>query len=235
MRWFFSLLIGGVCAHSMVQADGLVHRLPADGVSAKFDLELKISANGEEKIIRGNLVMASVGKLDVDGKPCRWLEFRLEMSGDGKDKRIIAKALIPEKALKSGENPGAAMIRAWVKDREEPLELKDLQNQRAGPLAIFLSGPVENAKKLPKMAFDNKALGKVEAAGVAGNITIDLEKEKLEVKMENRLSDKAPFGLLQSKMDFQVFRNGEARDQGLLTFTLVEVGKEAKTELPDQK
>lgn len=235
MRWFMSMGFGLLLALPVLQADGLVHRLPEDGASAKFDLEMTMNVQGMDKTITGHMVMASVGKADVEGKACRWIEFKLQMDFDGKEKIVVAKALIPEKAIKPGENPGTAMIRAWLKEDGEPKELKDLQGQDAGPLPVFLSGPLLKSKKLAKEAMDNKALGKIEAEGVSGSNSFDQGKEKIEVKMENRLHPKAPFGVVRSKIEFQIFRNGEARQQGTLVLKLIEVGKGAKSELPDKK
>lgn len=236
MRWLLSLSLGLLLAVPVLQADGLVHRLPDDGTSAKFDLELVMNANGMDKTITGHMIMASVGKAEVEGKACRWIEFRLKMDFGGQDKTIVCKALIPEKALKTGENPGAAMVRAWLKDGDQDLkEFKDLQGKDAGPLPIFLSGPLQKAKKLAKAPIDNKALGKIEAEGESGANSFDQGDGKIEVKMENRLHPKAPFGIVRSKMGFQMFRNGEAREQGTLVLKLIEVGKGAKSALPDQK
>jgi hypothetical protein len=237
MRWLLSLGLCALLAVPVALGDGLVHALPADGTSAKFAIELNMKKGNEEKKAEGSLVMSSVGVTDVDGKKCRWIEFKMHFTIDDKEQTIVAKALVLEKALKEGENPGAAMIRGWLKDREdqEPKELKDLQDDRAGPLPVFLSGPLQNAKKLDKKTLENKALGKIDCAGIQGENSYDLKREKLEVKMENRLHPKAPFGVVESKMHFQAFRDGQARDQGTLILRLVEVGKDAKSELPDQK
>src|SRR5262245_58086993 len=169
MRYFLSLALLTYAGFYPVHADGLVHQLTADVTSARFDLVIKISENGMEKTGKGTMDMASVGQVDVDGKKCRWIEFRLKLNLDGIELTTIAKALIPESALKAGENPGAAMVRGWLQDQgRDSEELKDIQSQRAGPLPAFLAGPLQNVKKLDKTVIDNKALGKIECTGEKG-------------------------------------------------------------------
>lgn len=53
--------------------------------------------------------------------------------------------------------------------------------------------------------------------------------------LESRLHDKAPFGVVQSKMNFKVERDGNVRKSGVLTLNVLEVTQNAKSELPDQK
>ena len=53
--------------------------------------------------------------------------------------------------------------------------------------------------------------------------------------LNSRLHDKAPFGVVQSKMNFEVERDGNVRKSGVLTLNVLEVTQNAKSELPDQK
>jgi hypothetical protein len=234
MRW----LIASVCAcvvAAPICADGLVFRLPEDGTSARFSLDLKVGMQGVDKSAGGYLAMSSVGKETVDGQDCRWIEFKMVMEADGKEEAIIAKALLQEKGLKTGENPSAFMIRGWVKrGSREPEALNDVNNQRAGPLAFFLSGPPADNKKLDKAAIDTK-LGKLDCEGVAGTTRFEQGAEKVAIKYATRLHEKAPFGVVETRMEFQVERDGNPRGQGELTLKILELTQGAKSELPDQK
>lgn len=224
------LTVGAVSA----RADGLVQRLPDDGTSVRFGMELKVSHNGMEKTATGELIQSSVGKAEANGMPCRWIEFKMVFDIDGNQMKVITKTLIPEKALKAGENPGAHIVRGWIQQRGQEVEaLNDLQNSKAGPLGAFLSGPAPDAKKLPKETLDSK-LGKLECEGVTGSLTLDQGEERVKLKVENRLHDKAAFGIVRSRMEFEVERNGQARESGVITLNALEVTKNIKSELAEK-
>jgi hypothetical protein len=237
MRPFIAAVCAIALATPHLQADGLIYRLPEDGTSVRYALELKLGREGMEKSAGGYLAVSSVGKETVNNEPCRWIEFKMLFDIDGKERIIVAKMLIPEKALKRGENAAAFMVRGWVSERGTPeaaKELKDLQNARAGPLPAFLAGPAADAKKLPAEVLETK-LGKLECEGVAGSHTFDQGQEKVEYKHHTRLHDKAPFGVVQTRMEFKVERNGMAAESGVMSLQVLEVTQGAKSELPDHK
>jgi hypothetical protein len=217
-----------------LRADGLIYQLPEDGTSVRYNLEMKVGRDGMEKSAGGYLAVSSVGKEKVNDEPCRWIEFKMVFDVDGKERTIIAKTLIPEKALKRGENAGAHMVRGWLKQREEAEELKDLQSPSAGPLPAFLAGAADDAKQLDKKSIDSK-LGKLDCAGVVGTHKFQQGQENVTIKQETRLHDKAPFGVVTSRMEFRVERDGMARETGIMTLTVLEVTQGAKSELPEQK
>lgn len=221
-------------AHSAVRADGLIYQLPEDGTSVRYDLEMKMERDGVEKSAGGYLAVSSVGKEKHDDQPCRWIEFKMVFDIDGKERIIIAKTLIPEKALKRGENAGAHMVRGWLKQRDEPEMLKDLQGPSAGPLPAFLAGPAADAKPLDKKSVESK-LGKLDCAGVVGTHKFMTGQEQVNIKQETRLHDKAPFGVVSSRMEFKVEREGAPQHGGVITLTLLEITQGARSELPEQK
>jgi hypothetical protein len=160
MRWLIGCALVGLVYGTAV-ADGLIFALPEDGTSVRYSLEMKMGRDGMEKSAGGYLTVSSVGKDTVDGQPCRWIEFKMLMDVDGKERAIIAKMLIPEKVLKRGENPAAYMVRGWLKQRDKAEELKDLLGSNAGPLPAFVGGPANDGKKLVKEELDTK-IGKLE-------------------------------------------------------------------------
>jgi len=234
MRALLGAVLAGCCLAAPLAADGLIYRLPEDGTSVRYALELKIGPDGADKTAGGYLAVSSVGKETVNNEPSRWIEFKMVFDIEGNEKTIIAKLLIPEKALKKGENAGAAMVRGWLKRRDDAEELKDLQNSKAGPLPAFLAGPAADAKALPKEVLDTK-LGKLECEGVVGTHKFEQGNEKVEIKQQTRLSDKAPFGVVQCRMEFKVERNGNPAETGLMTLSVLEVTQGATSELPDRK
>src|SRR6267142_7092712 len=114
MRWSTLVALTLVLGASSARADGLIYRLPEDGTAVRFAMDFKVTHNGMEEAATGELVQRSVGKVDVDGKPCRWIEFKFMIDKGGQQFNMISKVLIPESALKAGENPGAHMVRGWM-------------------------------------------------------------------------------------------------------------------------
>jgi hypothetical protein len=215
------------------RADGLFYQLPPDGASMKFDLEMTADAGGEQRTSKGSLTMSSVGQVESGGEKSRWIEFKMVMQQGDREQVIIAKSLIPEKSLKLGESPFANFTKAWLKQGDrEPKEIKEAAGNDAGPLPAFLAGPLNNQQKLEAIEVDS-VLGKLQCAGVTGDLELDEGNNKVRIEFENRLSDKAPFGVVTSTMKFNVTRDGQQRDGGTLKLKAAEIKKDAKSELPD--
>jgi hypothetical protein len=160
------------------RADGLLYQLPEDGSTITFNLEM----TGEGA---GTLVMSSVGKKDVEGQPCRWIEVQMTMKRGGEDRVIIAKALMPEKELKKGGRPWDNFKAAWLKMGDgEPEEIKEVVGNRAGPLPAFLSGPLANEQPLPAASVDS-GLGILNCAGVTGDIALQDGQSKVSITLES--------------------------------------------------
>ncbi len=237
-------LVGGaaVCLVALLvldarvaQADGLFYQLPEDGMSAKFDLEMKTEDGGEARDAKGSLRMSSVGKEDVDGEACRWIEFKMMMTMGEREQVILAKALMPEKELKRGGLPWDNFKKAWVKmGGGEAREIKEVVGNDAGPLPAFLSGPLKNEKELMVVEVES-VIGKLKCGGLTGDVTLDDGNMKVKVSFENRLHEKAPFGVVTSKMTFSVERDGEKREGGTISLKLAEVKKDAKSEFADEE
>jgi hypothetical protein len=215
--------------------NGLLYRLPEDGARARFDMKMEYTdlADGEAKQGDGSMTVSSVGSCEVEGQECRWIELKGKMETEG-SRDFVCKALLPEKYLKEGEKPLDHLVRAWGKmGRGEAEEIKDPKSPRAGPLAAFLCGPLKDTKKLKKKVVKTK-LGEFECEGVRGNLSIEQGSETIQVEYRIRLHDKAPFGVVAMRMNIDVRRNGEARSKGELNLKLVEIGKGAKSALPDK-
>lgn len=231
MRTFVLPILAGLVFVTPVAAEGLLDKLPEDGAFVRFELNMSINMQGlGEKTHNGTLTMSSVGEKDVDGKPGRWLEIKQDVDVEGEPNHIT-KALIPNERLKAGESPLDHVAKAWLKRGDtEPKEIIDFKGPEAGFLRLFFPGALKDAKKLPEEVIESK-LGKLECAGHTGTSTFEAGDQKFEVTYENRLHDKAPFGVVSSRMSFKMFRNGQEAT-GTMTLRLVEVGKGATSELP---
>ncbi len=233
MRTLFLAFVAVLTFLSPAGADGLLYRLPEDGTYVRFDLELKQEAGGETKSASGSLTMASVGQKEVDGKKCRWIEFRMQMKQEQRERVQMVKVLVPEQHLKAGAAPIDHMIKGWYgSPGKDAKEAENNRDPRLGPVPAFLCGPFKDSKKLVAEDLDTK-LGKLSCPGVTGSVRIEQGKQIHDITFDNRLNDKAPFGLVSSRMQFKVTRDDKMRDKGSLILTLTEVGKTAKSELPE--
>lgn len=216
------------------RADGLVFQLPADGSSVRYDLEVTPTVNGAERNIKGSLTMSSVGRIKVENDECRWIEFKMVLKNGEQDRTVIAKALVPEKHLGKGKSPGENMIRGWVKEGDQDVvEIKDLKNRQAGPLVAFLGGPLKSPRELEKVEIDGK-LGKLMCVGVAGDYEFDQDGGTVSLKVESRLHEKAPFGIVTADWKFERKNNGQVSEAGGFKLTLADTNTTALTELPDR-
>lgn len=225
---FFSFMAGVACLLSpKVHADGLFYRLPPDGTSAKYDLT--VTSEG----ITGTMTMSSVGTTKVDGKPARWIEVVLKMKRGDDERVIIGKLLIPEENLQAGGSPFANYAKAYVKMGERDVrQLDGVEDDVAGPLPFFLSGPIMNAKELETKRIDC-ALGSVECGGVAGKKEIKQGRGVTTFEFETRLNDRAPFGVVASEIQFSSKRDALTVESGKIGFKLTEIGMNATSALPD--
>lgn len=218
---------------SAAYADGLIHRLPEDGASVTYKLDITMARGGESKTGTGTLRVSSVGQTTVDDEKCRWIEFTMVMNLDGLERTIISKLLIPEKHLAGGKTPIDHVKKCWLKqDDREVRQIDDVRGNRGGPLPVFLSGPLTDVKKLKPEVVESK-LGKLTCKGTAGRLEFKQGKADSVADLETRLHDKAPFGVVTSKIKLTISREGRPQQDITMTLKLVEVGKNAKSELPD--
>ena len=210
------------------RADGLLYQLPKDGAWVLFDLEM----SAKDRMTKGTLKMSSVGAVKVDNKPCRWIELKMTVKMDEREETYVAKLLAPEKDLREGGKPFENRIRGWLKERLDG-EVAELDEKNQGPVPIFLSSPLKDAKKLEPKIVESK-LGKLKCAGVTGHIEYKEGEGKIKVTFETRRHKNAPFGVVTSNIKLEVERNGN-REEFKMTFKLREVGKGAVSDLPDSK
>jgi hypothetical protein len=216
---------------STARADGLFYQLPEDRSWVRYEVELTQERGGMQQSSRATLTMASVGQTTEGADRCRWIEVKLQiMNPEGGEHTVIAKALIPEKYLKKGENSLDQMVRGWLKQKGDQDPVK-LEVSNFGPLRAFLAGPLQDEKKLDKEVVDS-ALGKLECEAVAGTAPVIEGDREGKFTFNNRLHPKAPFGLVSSRLEFEFKRDGQVVESGNAVFKIVEFGKDAESALP---
>jgi hypothetical protein len=233
--WMLLAALASAPLASPAAGGGLVHRLPADQTAAKFDLKVTTERNGMETTSAGSLTLSSVGQVDAAGGKARWIEFTLVLAHDGMERTIIAKVLIPEKRLAKGETPIDHVIKGWLKQGEgEVAEMNDARGQRGGPLPVFLSGPLDDAKKLDAVEIES-ALGKLSCPGVSGRKKITQDQDELIAQIEARTHGQAPFGVVTARIGLEVSRGGQLRQKLVIDLKLAKVKQDATSRLPQNQ
>lgn len=181
-------------------AEGLLYQLPEDGFWVRFDVQYKFNSEGLEQAGQGTITMASVGKTFESSEECRWIEFKVQLKDSGTEHTLIRKLLIPVRYLKKGENATEHVIRGWAKFDNEGVE-------RAVPVhgrwPAYLAGPFQDEKKLDRQVVDGK-FGRLMCEGVTGWIEFTEGDVHTKVTFETRLNEKAPFGVVSTRMLFEV-------------------------------
>jgi len=217
----------------IARADGLLYQLPEDRSWVRFDGQYTFKLDGMEKAVSGTgtMTMASVGKARAGAEACRWIEFKVRLKDSGTEHTLIRKLLIPEKYLKKGEKPTAHVVRGWAKYDDEAVE-------RAVPVhgrwPAYLAGPLRDERKLEKQLVESK-LGALECEGVTGWMEYEEGDVHMKVTFETRLHEKAPFGVVSSRMTFEMTRDGKVLQTVDATLKLTDFGTDAETALPDHK
>ena len=240
-----TLAMAALFLASWARADGLLYQLPEDGSWVRFHVRMTMEPGGGEAEagkMTGALTMRSVGQETVEGDKCRWIELELVPDKPAGDQQapphgpphIIMKVLLPEQNLQKGKEPLQHLVKGWMKEGdEEPRELKDPNSEHTGPLPAFLSGPLKDVKELDKTTIDTK-LGKLECDGITANNVYKQGEAVTTVQFETRLHDKAPFGVVNSKMQYDSKR-GDNEEKGTLSLEFDDSGHDAKSSLPDSR
>jgi len=223
-------LLAALLSPPAPRPEGFLYQLPADGAWARFEGHWTYSAGGQTLSGAQTLWISSVAAVTENGEPCRWIEFRLDADEGGVRKFWIRKLLIPVRYLRRGENPTGHVIRGWTLQENRDVEPAVAVH---GRWPAFLAGPLEDRRALSP-AIVKTSLGDLNAEGEAGWIAFDEGPIHSKVSFETRLHLQAPFGVLESRMIFEVTGEG-----GPYTIdsraTLVATGSGAVTGLPDAK
>ena len=224
-------LFTALCA-ATAPADGLFCQLPEDGAWVRFDVKgTRGPVGGPQLSTTGSLTMASVGRSRAADEDCRWIEFEYEITGQY-ELKFTAKVLIPEKYLANDNNPLDHIVRGWARfDDNEP---EDVNQNAAAPylLSDWLGGPLDEVEKLDAVTLESK-LGPLKCEGLTGFTETVRDQFEVKTSFETRLHDKAPFGVVTSR----VWSEYQAGGQTALTtdefFTLAALGNDAVSALPD--
>jgi len=220
-------------------------------------LEKEKDPSAKELAEGDTVVVRSVGKLEVNRVTCRWIEMVLNASEEGKKKPegrvVVLKILVPEKAFAQGSDPFEHVRKMYLSDTHDTgdhflNEIKEKDHQKyelerfRGYFPIAPKGAhrgKELERKTPaglfkghELAFEYSFVGKLRQGQSGWN----WEKGPYVVA----ISDRAPFGIAAVRardvLSIEEYGNGHgARLKQSWTMEVVEIGKNAKSAMPDKE
>jgi hypothetical protein len=217
-----------VCSASLnaCQAGGLINNLPPDGSYVVFRAKSEVDLMGNLQTFDREIKLASVGKQMVGDEPARWIELSTEFVG----RPVFAKLLIPERYLKSDQNPFEHIAKAIARGMDG--EVVELPKERLRQIMTIVL-PISYFDKLEKKdnAKIRTELGEYDCDVMKGETELDGPMgNKVKIAGDIWVNNKVPFGLIKAKV------------KGDLPFGKIETeleviksGTEAKSELPDAK
>jgi hypothetical protein len=280
MRIMFLTGVALVGTSGFSFADGVAYRLPPDGTWVKYRItvtryeewslrpdekegwvlkkEPEPTAEELAKESRDNfLLVRSVGRQDVGGEPCRWVELVWNSKDEGKENPealvILLKVLIPEKAFGPGRDPFEHVKKMYVSLRYEGgehflSEVKDAAGKKyqverfradfpVPPKGVPRKEGVEHKTPLGlfkghELGFEYGFEGKLQMGETGWNYS----KGQYAVVV----SDRAPFGIVAIRatdvVSIEEYGDGVGgRLRQSWTMEAVETGTGAKSGLPDKK
>ena len=216
----------------------LITQLPDDGTWAKYQMSHK-SGQGKEDSLKGELTIRSVGKSEVDGITCRWIEVEIKTPLGTRTIVDTEKFLIDERAFGQESIAAESIKKCWsfssASRSKEVLEVKPNTHRMKTLVSSLLSDAPYSQKK------DNKTvecvLGKLDCSVIATS------QEKLDALGDKRpnyymectafYNQKSPFGFVQATRTNIEIANGKKVKMGATTQVLKEVGKNANSGLPE--
>lgn len=229
---WLSLALWAVMSYVPAAADGLLYQLPEDGTWVQYEAKIAMTQGDNTRDATGTLRMSSVGAVTEGGKKCRWIEVNMTMVINGNKRAIVAKLLVPEAHLKEGGKPVENRVRGWIR-MNSGSDIVELADEKPGPLPAFLSNPLTDVKLLKAITVNSK-LGDLSCPGLTGHTEFTERRSTNKVTFETRRHERAPFGVVSSKMKISVEQDGKPAQILKMDMTLSDYGKSASSELTDQ-
>ena len=202
--------------------ESLLLNLPPDESFARYLVQLKIPGRDEAM----TWTARSVGRLEVAGTPCRWIEMVSTESRGA----VIYKCLIPEAEIGPDKNPFAATKRVLARLPNQPSREATSLEQENAILFHILTGPSKEIKKLKEKEKVGWQKGSLDCDVVTGTAEHDLSGTKLAIHFRILRESTVPFSLAGA--DFELLA-GESEIKVQVTMRLDDFGTGAKSEITD--
>jgi hypothetical protein len=227
-----------VVASPLAYAEGLLFQLPEDGSFVRFSVKTEYKGDLKEKSATGILTMSSVGKETLRGAACRWIEIKSVETVGSRQTTSVSKILLPVRLLAKGKDPLDETVRAWmkrsIKENDKSVDLgvekdPDPKLGLAGPIPLYLCGPLDDAKSMGKEIVETKT-EKLECEIHTGKKKFTFGGTSFEVRFKTWVHEKAPFGVM--KAHWTVMLSKVTME---MTYEFMESGKNAKSELTENR
>lgn len=216
-------LIAGL--RTEVLAAPLFHSLPEDGTEVRYFTVLKVEDREENPDYR----IRSVGRKQVQGTDCRWIEFDATL----KEGQVLFKLLIPEAAFeKKDTNPVDKAVEIWVKRPNEDVRKVESMAEADPVLNLLLAGPEANVitgTEKRKVEWQNGAFECTVESGTRKTLIGALD---MTARFEHFLNEKAPFGFAKTRVHLEAPTGGKLLVVDLET-SIVEITRKAESRLRD--
>ena len=205
----------------------LIQTLPADGVWAEFNVNVKL--NGQEIVPKWSA--RSVGQAFHGGKQCRFIEME-QTSDHPRMPNTTWRFLVPEDEFGEGKDPLSKAVKRWNKiEMEEPAAFESLEIK--DPIfAMLLAGPKQNIKTEETKEKVSWQQGDLECTVISGGNELELGTAKFSMSHRVFRHTDVPFGLAGMQQELKASFGGQMQ-AATIKMTLRDHGKDAKAKLPD--
>ena len=122
-------------------------------------------------------------------------------------------------------------VRGWIRmgpDRD----VEELTENNLGPIPAFLANPLTDVQQLEAEIVTSE-LGALPCPGLSGNTEFAERTSTNKVAYQTRRHEKAPFGVVTSRMAIEVQRDGINTESLDMALALRDFGTAAVSELPN--
>lgn len=250
--WWATLVVFLLC--NVATADGLIFQLPADGASARFAVETKMTSSvGElkqEMASKGTLTVSSVGKVHQNQQHYRWIELLAESQSEGAYPQLVLKMLIPEKRLVRGQDPLAHAALTFFDPKPVDEEVAPSVNSfidegfnriqyEIDRFRVDFPRSLFNAKSLESKTIETPAGKFTNCETLAGMSSYDGPllgngRSVYRTRYTIAIHPDAPFGVVSLESEFEgreISEDSVTMTQGKRMLILTAIGKDAKSTL----
>lgn len=221
-----SILTAMALFGSSVRADDVVRQLPKDGAWVLYHFTEKWD-DGTERTLQ--FMISLVGQTTIKNEKCRWIELKLKSDG-AKSWSVVYKWLVSEKNLTLGGTALANAHKTWRKWRDKNPREFNLKESIVR-LYLFAPPPLKGAKKIGKIETVEWQQGQLKCDVAVVRAHYEFPTETTDTVFHLKLHKRVPFGVAAAKLTV----DSSDGVQGTIEYWLMDMGANAKSEIPEAK
>lgn len=245
MKWtlgailMIAVVVVEIAGGTIVFAQSLITKLPADGTWAKYKLTgfNETNTNAKSKIT-GQLTIRCLETVYENMEPFQWIETECSHRAHDLEQRFVFKFLVAESNLNDGKHILGDFKKMWFLSsfdgHERIVEVKPGSEELEGILTL-LPEPLNKIQTTDEKEFE-LYFGKVSLRGKSGvedydgNAGIKGRKEFTAYQHE-----KSPFGTVVFQFKREAYHELDFVSMTQHTLQLIEAGTGAESAIPDKK